>query len=78
MPTHWLHCVDLRPAHSHILTVSSTFAAQMTKGNVGSLLVFDPSKLDLLAGTDALHRASNEAVVGLVTERGAPVHTDSI
>ena len=44
----------------------------MTKGNVGSLLVFDPSKLDLSKGT-ALHGASGEAVVGLITERGAPL-----
>lgn len=43
----------------------------MTKGNVGSLLVFDPSKLDLSKGVDELQHASGEAVVGLVTERGA-------
>jgi hypothetical protein len=45
---------------------------QMTKGNVGSLLVFDPSKLALEgnAKDSRLHSASSEAVVGLVTERG--------
>jgi hypothetical protein len=43
----------------------------MTNGNVGSLLVFDPSKLDLSKGLDELQNASGEAVVGLITERGA-------
>lgn len=42
---------------------------KMTNGNVGSLLVFDPSKLDLSKGLDELQNASGEAVVGLVTER---------
>ena len=40
----------------------------MTKGNVGSLLVFDPSKVDLTA---EMTKASGDAVVGLITERGA-------
>ena len=42
-------------------------ALQMTKGNVGSLLVFDPSKVDLAA---EMTKASGDAVVGLITERG--------
>ena len=43
----------------------------MTKGNVGSLLVFDPSKLRLESGeSHDLKAASSEAVVGIVTERG--------
>ena len=43
----------------------------MTKGNVGSLLVFDPSKVDL-APTEAssMKSAHEDAVVGIVTERG--------
>ncbi len=40
----------------------------MTKGNVGSLLVFDPSKVDLTAAE--MTKASGDAVVGLITERG--------
>ena len=40
----------------------------MTKGNVGSLLVFDPSKVDL---SSEMTKASGDAVVGLITERGA-------
>jgi CBS domain-containing protein len=43
---------------------------KMTKGNVGSLLVFDPSKLRLESGEGSdLRSASSEAVVGIVTER---------
>ena len=43
----------------------------MTKGNVGSLLVFDPAKIDL-APTEAstMRSAHEDAVVGIVTERG--------
>lgn len=37
----------------------------MTKGNVGSLLVFDASKMG------ANGKPSEEAVVGIITERGA-------
>ena len=40
----------------------------MTKGNVGSLLVFDPSKITM---DEPVKEASGEAVVGIVTERGA-------
>ena len=40
---------------------------QMTKGNVGSLLVFDPAKV---------HKGSSQptedSVCGIITERGAP------
>ena len=42
---------------------------QMTKGNVGSLLVFDPSKITI---DQPVKEASGEAVVGIVTERGVP------
>ncbi len=42
----------------------------MTKGNVGSLLVFDPSRLSL--GDGEVKIAAQEAVVGIITERGAP------
>lgn len=40
----------------------------MAEENVGSLLVFDPSKLQL--GTAEITSAASEAVVGLITERG--------
>ena len=40
---------------------------QMTKGNVGSLLVFDPSKIQI---DQPIKEASGDAVVGIVTERG--------
>jgi len=39
---------------------------KMTKGNVGSLLVFDPSKLTL---EGEIKSAAQEAVVGIITER---------
>ena len=39
----------------------------MTKGNVGSLLVFDPSKIQI---DQPIKEASGDAVVGIVTERG--------
>lgn len=47
---------------------------QMTKGNVGSLLVFDPSKFTFEGSEDNLKVASKEAVAGLVTERGGLLH----
>ena len=44
----------------------------MTRANVGSLLVFDPEKLDLTPPqADKLKEASGDAVVGIITERGA-------
>jgi hypothetical protein len=48
----------------------------MTKGNVGSLLVFDPAKITIDA---PMKEAAGDAVVGIVTERGeggltAPQH----
>ena len=43
---------------------------QMTKGNVGSLLVFDPSKFTFSGSEENLKVAAKEAVAGLVTERG--------
>ncbi|CAK0771436.1 hypothetical protein CVIRNUC_003860 [Coccomyxa viridis] len=39
---------------------------KMTKGNVGSLLVFDPSKIQI---DQPIKEASGDAVVGIVTER---------
>ncbi len=39
----------------------------MTKGNVGSLLVFDPEKITI---DQPIKEASGDAVVGIVTERG--------
>ena len=43
----------------------------MTRANVGSLLVFDPSALGVdPAQADKLKSASQDAVVGIVTERG--------
>lgn len=44
----------------------------MTHANVGSLLVFDPSKMHLVRdkGTQQITNASTDAVVGLITERG--------
>lgn len=39
-------------------------SSQMTKGNVGSLLVFDASKMGVNG------KPSEEAVVGIITERG--------
>ncbi len=46
----------------------------MTKGNVGSLLVFDPSKLSVDASSE-IKAAAQEAVVGIITERGTPLST---
>ncbi|EFN60181.1 hypothetical protein CHLNCDRAFT_33710 [Chlorella variabilis] len=44
---------------------------KMTHANVGSLLVFDPSKMHLVRDKDSKHitNASKDAVVGLITER---------
>ncbi|KAK9791632.1 hypothetical protein WJX73_009275 [Symbiochloris irregularis] len=43
---------------------------KMTKGNVGSLLVFDPSKIDLAPQEASTMKSAHEdAVVGIVTER---------
>ena len=39
----------------------------MTKGNVGSLLVFDPAKITI---DQPMKEAAGDAVVGIVTERG--------
>ena len=41
----------------------------MAKGNVGSLLVFDPAKIDF-ATDDKVKSAAGDAVVGIITERG--------
>ena len=40
---------------------------QMTRGNVGSLLVFDPAKITI---DQPMKEAAGDAVVGIVTERG--------
>ena len=49
---------------------------QMTKGKVGSLLVFDPEKISF-EDQSAIKSATSDAVVGIVTERGgsALAHT---
>ena len=45
---------------------------QMTRANVGSLLVFDPEKMHVEPSeADKLKSAAQDAVVGIVTERGA-------
>lgn len=41
----------------------------MAKGNVGSLLVFDPAKIDF-GSDEKVKSAAGDAVVGIVTERG--------
>ena len=46
---------------------------QMTKGKVGSLLVFDPEKISF-EDQSAIKSATSDAVVGIVTERGGSVH----
>lgn len=40
----------------------------MTKGSVGSLLVFDPTRVSADAGA-----TSQDAVCGIITERGEPL-----
>jgi hypothetical protein len=45
----------------------------MAKGNVGSLLVFDPSKIDF-SSEEQVKSAAGDAVVGIVTERGLTPH----
>ena len=51
---------------------SGLCAAQMTKAHVGSLLVFDPSKMELTPDEKPdMEKTKREAVVGIVTERGA-------
>ncbi len=47
-------------------------APQMTKAHVGSLLVFDPSKLEVAEDEKPdVHKTKRDAVVGIITERGA-------
>ena len=44
---------------------------QMTHANVGSLLVFDPSKMHLVRTKDGhITNVSKDAVLGIITERG--------
>ena len=45
----------------------------MAKGNVGSLLVFDPAKIKF-ASEEQVKSAAGDAVVGIVTERGLTPH----
>lgn len=42
----------------------------MTKGNVGSLLVLDPSKYKVASGSKEVTALSDDAVAGIITERG--------
>jgi hypothetical protein len=43
----------------------------MTHANVGSLLVFDPSKMHLVRTKDGhITNVSKDAVLGIITERG--------
>lgn len=53
----------------HACINSGVLNLQMAKGNVGSLLVFDPEKIDF-ASDDKVTSAAGDAVVGIVTERG--------
>lgn len=46
-----------------------TCLLQMTKGKVGSLLVFNPEKISF-EDQSAIKSATSDAVVGIVTERG--------
>ena len=70
------HCHD-RIRHLPLLlltdcvipSVCCVACLQMAKGNVGSLLVFDPAKIDF-ASNDKVKSAAGDAVVGIVTERG--------
>ncbi len=53
--------------HSN-LTLPPPPLPQMTHANVGSLLVYDPSKVKVHERNSAAHDA--DAVVGIITERG--------
>lgn len=57
-----------------------TCLLQMTKGKVGSLLVFNPEKISF-EDQSAIKSATSDAVVGIVTERGGlarlPIHQHS-
>lgn len=57
----WCH-VDV-PIETKFINV----ALQMAQSNVGSLLVFDPTKV---SGSKEVTSAAADAVVGIVTERG--------
>lgn len=54
---------------SFVAKIGCSVCIQMAKGNVGSLLVFDPSKIDF-ANEEQVKSAAGDAVVGIVTERG--------
>lgn len=46
---------------------------QMAKARVGSLLVFDVTKLSIPSGSqESLGETDEDAVAGIVTERGGP------
>ena len=66
-PGHSFPCFCL-PSRRHPVSLSLFNPQQMTQGNVGSLLVFDPAKAGA-AGTGG-SVAPGDAVVGIVTERG--------
>eukprot|EP00210_Caulerpa_lentillifera_P008884 g8476.t1 len=55
----WLFCSKTDTVFDAIM--------KMAKANVGSLLVFDPSKIDTEKGR--IHSASADAVKGIITER---------
>ncbi len=50
----------------------------MTMGNVGSLLVFDPSKISFESKAGKGMSAASDSVMGIITERGgwARVHPE--
>lgn len=55
----WLFCSKTDTVFDAIM--------KMSKANVGSLLVFDPSKIDITEGR--IQSASTDAVKGIITER---------
>ena len=70
----WAACCDfLTGCRNHRPTKRPPCPLQMTKGNVGSLLVFDPEKISF-EDQSAIKSATSDAVVGIVTERGGPAH----
>lgn len=65
-------CVVVSTGHRcmhDLIQCMSCGQLQMARGNVGSLLVFDPSKIDF-ATDDKVKSAAGDAVVGIITERG--------
>ena len=70
---HGCCCQDCSVQHQSCSAIGCTdldvMYLQMAKGNVGSLLVFDPAKIDF-ANDEQVKSAAKDAVVGIVTERG--------